>query len=119
MSLPLSERLTNGIMLMAAAALAALWYTGGNVGLLVLMYSINVFLTFSLSMVSMLRLWWQRQGNHSLRRKRLSLFGAGALLCVTILAVTVLEKFFRGGWVTLWRGLSMVILPTRAEARGK
>src|SRR6185436_128418 len=52
----LSERLTthNGIVLMAAAALGALWYTGGNVGLLVLMYSINVFLTFSLSMVAML-----------------------------------------------------------------
>lgn len=99
----LSERLTthNGIMLMAAAALAALWYTGGNVGLLVLMYSINVFLTFSLSMVAMLRLWWERKGNRSLRRKRLSLFGAGALLCVTILTITVLEKFFRGGWVTL------------------
>jgi amino acid transporter len=99
----LSERLTthNGVLLMAAAAVGALWYTGGNVGMLVLMYSINVFLTFSLSMVAMLRLWWLRTGDQNLRRKRLALFGAGAILCLTILVVTVIEKFFKGGWVTL------------------
>ena len=58
----LSERLTtmNGIVLMGAAALAALAYTGGDVGHLVVMYSINVFLTFSLSMLSMLRYWRRR-----------------------------------------------------------
>jgi hypothetical protein len=70
------------------------------VALLVLMYSINVFLTFSLSMVAMLRLWWQRK-NEKLRRKRLALFAAGSLLCLTILGVTVVEKFFKGGWLTL------------------
>ncbi len=55
----LSERLTtqDGILLMGGAALAALLYTGGNVGHLVVMYSINVFLTFSLSMLAMLRFW--------------------------------------------------------------
>src|SRR5262245_43520986 len=53
----LSERLTtqNGIVLMTAAALGALAYTGGNVQHLVVMYSINVFLTFSLSTFAMLR----------------------------------------------------------------
>ena len=51
----LSERLTtqNGIVLMGAASLAALLYTHGDVGKLVVMYSINVFLTFSLSMFGM------------------------------------------------------------------
>ena len=101
----LSERLTthNGILLMAAAAMGALWYTQGNVTLLVLMYSINVFLTFSLSMVSMLRLWWQRKGTDILavRRRRLALFGAGTALCLTILMITVFEKFLQGGWLTL------------------
>ena len=49
----LSERLSthNGIGLMGGAALAALWFTGGDVTTLVIMYSINVFLTFSLSMI--------------------------------------------------------------------
>ena len=53
----LSDRLTtqNGIVLMGAASLLALLYTGGDVGKLVVMYSINVFLTFSLSMFGMAR----------------------------------------------------------------
>src|SRR4029077_10367226 len=52
----LSDRLTtqNGIVLMGGAALLALWYTKGDVGHLIVMYSINVFLTFSLSMFAML-----------------------------------------------------------------
>jgi hypothetical protein len=65
------------------------------------MYSINVFLTFSLSMLAMIRLWWTRTSQRVLRRRRLTLFGAGALLCLTILTITVMEKFFRGGWLTL------------------
>src|SRR5207237_3275600 len=53
----LSDRLTtqNGIVLMGAASLLALLYTGGDVAKLVVMYSINVFLTFSLSMFGMAR----------------------------------------------------------------
>src|SRR6185295_7103145 len=52
----LSDRLTtqNGILLMGASSLAALLYTQGDVGHIVVMYSINVFLTFSLSMLAML-----------------------------------------------------------------
>lgn len=99
----LSERLTthNGILLMGAAALAALVYTEGNVAALVVMYSINVFLTFSLSMLGMVRHWWQHRGRQLLWRRRLAQFGVGAALCVTILFITVYEKFFSGGWLTL------------------
>lgn len=99
----LSERLTtqNGILLMGGAALAALWYTSGNVSTLVLMYSINVFLTFSLSMIAMLRYWMKQPTQGTVRIRRLALFGFGALMCVTILGITVWEKFTVGGWVTL------------------
>lgn len=99
----LSERLTthNGILLMGAAALAALLYTEGSVGALVVMYSINVFLTFSLSMLGMLRYWYGVRRRHPWRTRRLLQFGVGAALCVTILSITVYEKLFSGGWVTL------------------
>ena len=45
----LSERLTmqNGVLLMGVASLILLIYTNGSVSALVVMYSINVFLTFS------------------------------------------------------------------------
>jgi len=99
----LSDRLTtqNGIILMGAASLAALLYTQGSTDKIVVMYSINVFLTFSLSMLSMLL--------HSVRSRKgeggsgghAVLFTVGFLLCATILVITVLAKFLAGGWVTL------------------
>ncbi len=99
----LSERLTthNGIIVMGAAALAALVYTGGQVSALLVMYSINVFVTFSLSMVAMCRHWWRLRGQNPLWRRRLALFATGAVLCVTILTITVIEKFSQGGWLTI------------------
>ena len=99
----LSERLAthNGILLMGLAAIAALVYTGGNVTALVIMYSINVFLTFSLSMIGMCRHWWQLRASKPLWRRRLALFAFGALMCLLILCVTVYEKFSEGGYVTL------------------
>jgi hypothetical protein len=99
----LSERLTtqNGILLMGAAALAALLYTVGDVGHLVVMYSINVFLTFSLSMLAMLRFWYQHRKSRREWRSRMGLFLAGFALCATILLTTVYEKFAQGGWVTV------------------
>jgi amino acid transporter len=99
----LSERLTtqNGILLMGIAALAALVYTIGDVSHLVVMYSINVFLTFSLSMLAMLRFWYRNRQRRREWRTRLPLFASGLALCGTILVVTVYEKFTRGGWVTV------------------
>lgn len=99
----MSERLSthNGVMLLGLAAIAALLYTGGQVSTLVIMYSINVFLTFSLSMIGMCKYWTKARARQRLRHRRLALFVFGAVLCVSILAVTVYEKFYQGGWRTL------------------
>ncbi|MCD4726812.1 MAG: hypothetical protein K8R46_04070, partial [Pirellulales bacterium] len=99
----LSERLAtqNGILLMGVAALAALLSTGGDLFTLVVMYVINVFVTFTLSMFGMCRHWYALRGKHPLWRRRLSLFVVGAVLCSVILVMTVCQKFFIGGWRTL------------------
>jgi amino acid transporter len=99
----LSDRLTtqNGILLMCAAALSALIYTKGNVSAIVVMYSINVFLTFSLSMLGMLKHWLAQRKEAQHWRRQAALFAVGLLLCVSILTVTVLEKFTEGGWMTV------------------
>jgi amino acid transporter len=99
----LSDRLTtaNGVMLMGFASLAALVYTGGDVRRLVIMYSINVFLTFSLSMFGMSRLWLGTRRGRENWKRRGSLFAFGFVLCATILVITVKEKFAEGGWLTL------------------
>jgi amino acid transporter len=99
----LSDRLTmqNGVLLMGGAALLALWYTRGDVGRLVVMYSINVFLTFSLTEASMCRFWFRDRKRRPDWRRQITVHVAGLVLCLTILLVTVFEKFGEGGWITL------------------
>lgn len=98
----LSERLTtsNGIILMGLASFAIVVYTRGNIHSLVVMYSINVFLTFSLSMFAMMRLWFGRKGQVH-RKRRMTLFSIAFILCATVLVITVFEKFMEGGWLTV------------------
>ncbi|MHB8111756.1 MAG: APC family permease [Syntrophorhabdaceae bacterium] len=99
----LSERLTmqNGVILMGAAAFALLVYTGGSIRALVIMYSINVFLTFSLSQFGMIRFFLKNRGSHARWKRHIIIHIIGLILCLTILCVTVYEKFGEGGWVTL------------------
>ncbi len=97
----LSERLTtgNGIMIMGITALMALLYTKGDVGHLVVMYSINVFLTFSISIFGMLKSYLQEPKPK--RKSGIAIFASGFIICATILVMTVHEKFLQGGWITL------------------
>ncbi|WP_243373391.1 APC family permease [Geotalea sp. SG265] len=99
----LSERLTmrNGILLMGTAAIALLFYTGGSVSALVVMYSINVFITFSLSQLGMSRFFIRRREEDPQWIRHLSVHLVGLVLCVTILTITIFEKFTEGGWMTL------------------
>jgi amino acid transporter len=99
----LSERLSshNGILLIGVAALAALWANGGSTSLLIVLYSINVFVTFSLSMLGMCLHWYALRGKDPKWRARLALFAFGAILCLSILGVTVCFKFFEGAWKTV------------------
>jgi K+ transporter len=99
----LSVRLTmrNGILLMGIAAIALLFYTGGSVGTLVVMYSINVFITFSLSQLGMSRFFIRRRKEDPRWFRHLSVHLVGLVLCATILVVTTFEKFAEGGWMTL------------------
>lgn len=108
----LSERLTmrNGVLLMGGAALLALLYTRGDVSRLVVLYSINVFLTFSLSNIAMTLFWWRRRGEEAGWARHLPAHVLAALLCLVILGVTVVEKFGEGGWLTvlITSGLAVV-----------
>ncbi len=99
----LSDRLVtkNGIMLMGGAALAVLLYTEGEVSLLVVLYSINVFLTFTLSQLGMCVHWWQERTTDPRWRTHLVVNGVGLALTTSILVATTFLKFRAGGWVTV------------------
>jgi amino acid transporter len=99
----LSERLVsqNGILLMAGATILTLYYTRGSVDVLIVMYSINVFITFTLSQMGMVRHWWQVRRSEAHWRRRLMIATLGAAVTGTILVVTSVVKFTEGGWITL------------------
>jgi amino acid transporter len=98
-----SERLTmqNGVVMVGTSALLLLWYTHGSISALVVMYSINVFLTFSLSEFGMSRFFITHRKREKEWKKHLSVHLTGLTLCLTILIITVFEKFLEGGWLTL------------------
>jgi K+ transporter len=91
----------DGIWFMGLTSLSFLLYTEGRVNLLVVMYSINVFLTFTLSQLGMCRHWWEVRRTEAIWLRKLCVNGLGLLLTGTILIVTVTIKFGEGGWVTL------------------
>jgi len=99
----LSERLTmqNGVLLMGVSALAILFFTRGSVAALVVMYSINVFLTFSLSQFAMTRFYFKQRHTDGEWKRHISIHLVGLILCTLILLITVVVKFREGGWLTM------------------
>jgi hypothetical protein len=98
----LSTRLVtkNGVVLMGGMALGALLLTGGEVNVLVVMYSINVFLTFTLSLAGITRHRWREISKPGTIRKMLVVLPA-LIVCASILVITILEKFTQGAWKTM------------------
>ncbi|MFH0888794.1 MAG: APC family permease [Planctomycetota bacterium] len=99
----LSERLTvaNGILFMGFSSIVIMIITKGQVAFLIVLYSINVFITFSLSQFGMCRHWIQvrKENSHWLGKFSINLIGF--LLTSTVLIILISFKFFEGGWLTL------------------
>src|SRR5580658_6603852 len=98
----LSERLVtrNGTLIMGISGLVMMAATHGSVDLLVIFYSINVFITFSLSQAGMVRHWWQERAAGSGWRHKLAINGFGFVLTFSILVSLTAVKFAEGGWAT-------------------
>ncbi|MGP8055640.1 MAG: APC family permease [Limisphaerales bacterium] len=99
----LSDRLVtqNGVLLMGAAALVLVLFTQAAVSILVVLYSINVFITFSLSQLGMVRHWWLERRGSAGWKKRIAVNGVGLALTTFILVTLSVIKFYEGGWITL------------------
>ncbi len=98
----LSERLAmqNGVLIFGLGALAALLLTKGVTHVLVLLYSIHVFITFCLSEFSMLKMYWSHRKEQTDWSKKIRIHIAGFIVCLTMLIIMIGEKFKGGGWVT-------------------
>src|SRR5450755_4065951 len=99
----LSTRLVtqNGIVIMGFAALVILLWSRGKVDLLVVLYSINVFLTFSLSLLGLCIYWWRARATDRRWLFRFSLSAVGLVVTSGFIETTTTEKFGEGGWVTV------------------
>jgi Amino acid permease len=99
----LSERLVtrNGVLLMGLSAFVMMWATRGSVDLLVIFYSINVFITFSLSQAGMVRHWWLERATEAGWKHKLAINGFGLVLTASILISLTIVKFKEGGYATL------------------
>jgi amino acid transporter len=108
----LSDRFVaqNGILLMGVCALVVLLLTNGSVGLLVVLYSINVFLTFSLSQLGMSVHWLRQRGRGGRWARGLAINGSGLVVTSSILIALCAIKFQEGGWVTLLATSALIAL---------
>jgi len=99
----LSDRLVsqNGVLIMGVAAFFVIWLSKASVGFLVVLYSINVFITFSLSQFGMVKHWIAERKTEKNWFGKLMINGIGLVLTLFILVTVTVIKFHEGGWITV------------------
>ncbi|HUQ43621.1 MAG TPA: APC family permease [Candidatus Limnocylindria bacterium] len=88
-----------GIVLLAGVAAALVAAFGGTTTLLIPLYSVGVFVCFSLSQGGMVRHWLRTR--EAGWRWRLAINAFGAILTTVVLAIVVYEKFGGGAYLVV------------------
>jgi amino acid transporter len=88
-----------GIVLLAAIAFGLLWAFGGDTHALIPLYSVGVFLCFTLSQLGMVKHW--RRVREAGWRWRLTVNAAGGILTAVVLGIVVFEKFQAGAYLVV------------------
>ena len=88
-----------GIVFLAAVAVMMLIAFGANQHRLIPLYSVGVFVCFTLAQASLVLRWW-RQGGPGWRRRALT-NGFGTVLTFTVFLIVAAEKFVEGAWLVV------------------
>jgi amino acid transporter len=88
-----------GIVLLAAIAFLLLAAFGGDTHALIPLYSVGVFLCFTLSQLGMVKHWLR--GRDTGWRWRLGVNAAGCVLTAIVLGIVVFEKFGDGAYLVV------------------
>ncbi|MFL5721150.1 MAG: APC family permease [Chloroflexota bacterium] len=88
-----------GIVLLAGVAFGLLWAFGGDTHALIPLYSVGVFVCFTLSQIGMVKHWFQEREQGW--RWRAVVNATGAVLTAVVLVVVVSEKFFDGAYLVV------------------
>lgn len=107
----LSSRLVvqNGVLFYGMAALFILYVTRGKVSMLVVLYSINVFITFTLSLFG-ITVYWVKHRTSSAWVWHFLLSVVSCAVTAGILCVTLYFKFTGGGWMTILITSSIIVI---------
>ncbi|MBI4213098.1 MAG: APC family permease [Chloroflexi bacterium] len=92
---------TTGIVVLAAAGAALIAAYEGSVAGLIPLYTVGVFLAFTLSQMGLVRHWWQLRESESGWKARSFLNGFGALATGVVLIIVGVSKFALGAWMVL------------------
>src|SRR5688572_14218597 len=88
-----------GIVLLAAIAFGLLWLFGGDTHALIPLYSVGVFLCFTLSQLGMVKHWLRVKERGW--RWRLGVNASGGVLTAVVLGIVVFEKFADGAYLVV------------------
>jgi amino acid transporter len=97
------DRLAYSVGIMVLAVLAAVLVIGfkGSVTALIPLYTVGVFIAFTLSQSGMVKHWWTRRNEVRGWRWRAVLNGAGALATGVVAIIVGIVKFAFGAWMVL------------------
>lgn len=98
---------SNGILILAAGAIALIVAFQARVTLLIQLYIVGVFLSFTLSQLGMMRHWTRAlltETSPSARRRMLrsrAVNSFGFVMTAAVLVVVLATKFVRGAWIAI------------------
>ena len=109
-----------GIVLLAAIAFGILWIFGGDTHSLIPLYSVGVFVCFTLSQIGMVKHWFTERSSGW--HWRAAVNASGAVLTAVVLVVVVSEKFVDGAYLVVILVpllVGMMLFISRQYARSK
>jgi amino acid transporter len=90
-----------GIVVLAIVASALIVAFEGSVTNLIPLYTVGVFVAFTLSQAGMVRRWWRRRRDEGGWRRRAAVNGIGAMTTGIVAIEVAASKFLLGAWVVL------------------
>lgn len=92
---------TTGVVVLALVASALIWIYQGSVTGLIPLYTVGVFVAFTLSQAGLARRWWKCRQEQRGWQARLVINGVGAAATGVVVLVVSVSKFALGAWMVL------------------
>jgi amino acid transporter len=90
-----------GIVVLSVVAALLLVAFGGQTLSLIPLYTVGVFIAFTLSQSGMVRHWWRLRGEEKAWRRRAAINGLGAVVTAIVAVIVGVVKFALGAWIVL------------------